>query len=106
MVPGTTKDPQKEGTVSTTRYYWLSKGAPGQRRDHGCSKMERLGKTGAWPQEERGVRARPASAQTPEGSGFVSRLQGMERNLRAPSSFALVNFLSTASVPFCSAFKL
>lgn len=51
-----------------TGHHWPSKGAPGQRGDHGCSKPEeRLG--GVWPgPEERGVRARPASAQAPEGS--------------------------------------
>lgn len=39
-----------------TGHHWLSKGAPGQSGDHGCSKPERLG--GVWPgPEERGVRS-------------------------------------------------
>lgn len=100
------KTPQKAGRVSMTGHHWPSKGAPGQRGDHGCSKPEeRLG--GVWPgPEERGVRARPASAQTPEGSGFLSRLQGTDGTSVLPAALQqFVDFISTASVPFCLAFK-
>ena len=72
-----------------TGHHWLGKGAPGQRGHHGCSKPEeRLG--GAWPgPEERGVRARPASAQTPEGSGFLSRLHGTDGTSVLPAALRL-----------------
>lgn len=99
------KTPQKAGRVSMTGHHWPSKGAPANAETMGAASRRR-GWEGCGPARRSEGSEQGRLRPKPPRAAVFSAAPGTDGTSVLPAALQqFVDFVSTASVPFCLAFK-